>query len=544
MDQTFLANYLEKSLIGVPTIITMTILNQPEILSVMSKINNIDEITIENKLRGFLGADMLNDKSTIILVPLLCSLMYKNDIFPIFINDILTDLNITGVTVEELKNNSENLINLLLENYKGGKKGGANFGQMLRVLGQIAFVINVVMYDNWFIKNSGIPEEYEKATAVLNTVKRAFDTAVAKNVEEKCGYVEVPSILRYLDKYNSNQYQLEHIYQVVVCVSHNTFNINLQNEVFMPENIKNMTFGNVNFEERIKQKGMRQTQAQEMVSNELVSSGYNFDREIIEQEMALISTEIQPVIENIEGNITGLFIYDNETINLEKTKENLMNGVAMTQEQFISLVYPEYKNKKNPIKKNINKGKRSFFASTGEFLMDTTIVMYDMSRGFLEIFKNKPLISTVDITTQYYWIFKDYCRKQLESIEDLQRQTSRDINTFITETERMTQKIFGLIESLKYLIFKNIAAAAIIASWTYNFCLKIRRTVKKHTGQLAIESGQLAIENSSQKSPSGQLRITGGRKKTKKNKRKLRQNRKSRKNKKKNTRKIKKTRKY
>ena len=524
MDQRFLKNYLEKFLIGVPTIITMTILNQPEILSVMSKINNIDEITIENKLRGFLGAYMLNDKSTIILVPLLCSLMYKNDIFPIFINDILTNLNITGVTVEELKNNSENLINLLLENYKGGKKGGANLKQIFSVLSQISFIINVIMHDYWFITNSGIPEVYQKATAVIGKLKRAID--VAQDVEAKCGYVEVPSIVRYLDKYNNNQYQLEHIYQVVVCVSNGNFNQNLESEVFMPENIQKMKFGDVNFEEGIKLIGMQKTQ--EMVSNTLVPSGYKFDPDNFEEQMAWISTEIQPVIQNIEDNVNGLFIYDGETIDLQQTEMQLKRGVAMSQEEFISLMYPQYKKKSSIKKTDINK-EETYFERATEFVKDTSILLYEMSQ---EMLKNKPLISTVDITTQYYWIFQDYCRKQLESIQDLQTQTSRDIKTFITEAERTTKIFFGLIESLKSLIVKNIIAVTIIASWIYNFFLK------KNTGQLAIESGQLAIENnSSQRSPSNQG--TGGRKKTKKNKRKLRQNRKSRKNKKNNTRKTK-----
>ena len=107
---TIISNYLENSLISIPTITSHTIIKQPKIIQIMREINNIDFPILEEKIKGFFN-NAVNDNFEIIQVLLICSLMYKNDVFPQFIFDILTELGFSqGLTVQELKQNSENLI--------------------------------------------------------------------------------------------------------------------------------------------------------------------------------------------------------------------------------------------------------------------------------------------------------------------------------------------------------------------------------------------------------------------------------------------------
>jgi hypothetical protein len=109
MDNNIVNDYLAYSNISVPTIVTYTILKQPEIITIMNKINKIDVSILERKISNFIGNNILNDESSIVLIIFLCSLMYKNNIFPQYINDILKQLNINNVSVQELQENSENL---------------------------------------------------------------------------------------------------------------------------------------------------------------------------------------------------------------------------------------------------------------------------------------------------------------------------------------------------------------------------------------------------------------------------------------------------
>lgn len=524
-----LNNYLEDSLISVPTIVSYTIINNSEVLLSLVKINNIDEATIENKLRSYLGPEMLNDKSSIILVPFLCCLMYKNDIFPKFISDILTILNITDVTIKDLKSNSENLVNILLENYTGGrKKGGANFKQIFNVLLQISFVIWYVLYDYYIITNNLIPDTYNKSKSIIQTIQTS--TLILKNMKEKCSYVKIPDMIRYLDKYFLNDYDVENIYRAVICVANRHFDENLQTNIFIPQNMEITNF-NVRFDE-IRQIGIQKTE--EIVSTSLVPADYNFDEktqitnfidpEKLKEQMVLINTQIQPVIQNIEQNIDGLIIYDGETIDLDKTKTQLLRFKNMQEEEFFDLMYPE--GKESVISKKTDRE-----LTLLEFATDTINLLFTMSKTIIENPVSK--ITALDISKQYYWIIQDYCTQKLRDIEDLQTTSQRNVEDFIKKANRTKQNILDLIQTLKWLIPGNIHMICILASWIYNFSLKIKKTITKSrptTENLSIENNN-AIENSS-----------GGRK-TKKNKRKIRQNRKTRKNKKNNTRKLKK-RKY
>jgi hypothetical protein len=491
MDKIIINDYLAYSNISVPTTITYTILNQPEIITIMNKINKIDVSILERKITNFMGKNVSNDKSSIVLISFLCCLMYKNNIFPQYIYDILKKLNINDVSVEELRQNSENLINILLDNSKGGgKRGGANFNIIFGTLLNIGFVLVITILDYYYITNQTIPKIYEKATQIVQKT-----ISISQNMEN-CEYIQIPPTIRYLDKYNKNGWNIELIYRTLTCVANSNMNQYLQDELFIPRNIQKsnlmITFSDI-------EKESKQIM-EETVSRELVPPGYKFDentesikslvnQEEFQKQMDVLNTQLQPVLSKIDYTIDNLNVYNEEgKLDLDKTKQKLIIYEKMPEEELLGLLYPkpEIISKK---KKYTNEA--SIISDVYEFTKDTFSLLYHVSKTAAEETEN---ISAIDITKQWIWVLKDYFVKKIRDIEDIQTKTKRDITDFITEANRTKENILDFLNVLKWLIPANIYMMAIIARWIYSLTNRIMNK-NRNSNTLSIESGKLAIED-------------------------------------------------
>jgi hypothetical protein len=499
MDSNQIINdYLAYSNISVPTKVSLTILKQSEIITIMNDINKIDVSILERKISDFIGNnELLKDESSIVLITFLCCLMYKNDIFPQYIYDVLKEMNITDVSIEELKQNSENLINMLLGNsIGGGKKGGANFNVIYGALWNISFVLIISLYDYYYLTNKAIPKIYEKA---INIVSETI--SISQNMNN-CEYIQIPPTIRYLDKYVINKnFGVENIYRSLSCIANRDMDNYLQDEIFMPQNIQKSNFAVVFSDIEKKSKQI----TEDIATHSLVPEGYNFD---VQQQIVLLNTQLQPVLSNIENTMNELMVYkdlDNENLDLDKTMVQLKRYEEMSEDELLNLLYPQ-----TDIisKKKTGMSETSIIANAYEFAKDTFSLLYYTSQKVAEETGN---INAIDITKQWIWIFKDYIVQKIRDIEDIKRKTDRNISDFIKEANRTKENILDFLNVLKWLIPANCYMIAIISSWIINFINKIKNRSNKDT----IESSQLAIENGNFIDND----IRGG--KSKKNKRKI-----------------------
>jgi len=506
-------DYLVYSNLSVPTTITYTILKQPEIITIMNKINNIDVSILERKITNFTGDNVLNDKSSIVLISFLCCLMYKNNIFPQYIYDILKKLNINDVSIEELRQNSENLINILLDNSKGGgKKGGANFNVIFGKLLNIGFVLIVLIvlrldYYLFMRLKKTIPKTYEKATQIVETVIN-----LSQNMEN-CDNIQIPPLISYLNKYSDNKWNIEYIYSILTCVANGNMNQYLQDELFIPGNIQqsNLMVAFSDIQEQNKEI-MAQT-----VSQQLVPTGYRFDenkslvnQDEYQKQMVALNTQLQPVLSKINSIISTLEVYnDKGTIDFDETMKNLVKYQNMPDEELLNLICPQ---SEIISKKKTNKNEASIISDVYEFTKDTISLLYYLAKTVsAEAESDSENISAIYITRQWVWVLKDYFVKKIRYIEDIQIKTKRDITDFIKEVNRIKINLFDSFNLLTWLIPLNIFIIKIISSWVY---ILTNRIINKNSNTLPIESGRLAIEPP----------LKGG--KSKKNKRKKRNTRK------------------
>jgi len=498
MDSNQIINdYLAYSNISVPTKVSLTILKQSEIITIMNDINKIDVSILERKISDFIGNNELKDESSIVLITFLCCLMYKNDIFPQYIYDVLKEMNITDVSIEELKQNSENFINMLLDNsIGGGKKGGANFNVIYGALWNISFVLIISLYDYYYLTNEAIPKIYEKA---INMVRETI--SISQNMNN-CEYIQIPPTIRYLDKYVINKnFGVENIYRSLSCIANRDMDNYLQDEIFMPQNIQKSNFAVVFSDIEKKSKQI----TEDIASHSLVPEGYKFD---VQQQIVLLNTQLQPVLSNIENTMNELMVYkdiDNENLDLDKTMVQLKRYEEMSEDELLNLLYPQ-----TDIisKKKTGMSETSIIANAYEFAKDTFSLLYYTSQKVAEETGN---INAIDITKQWIWIFKDYIVQKIRDIEDIKRKTDRNISDFIKEANRTKENILDFLNVLKWLIPANCYMIAIISSWIINFINKIKNRSNRDT----IESSQLAIENGNFIDND----IRGG--KSKKNKRKI-----------------------
>jgi hypothetical protein len=534
-------DYLENSSINVPTIITYTMLRQPEIVKIFNKINDIDITTLERKTTNFIGKDVLKDESDIILIVLLSTLMYKNDVFPQFIYEILNKLNVTSVSVQELKQNSENIINMLLNNSTGGGQKGGNFAAIVSVLFQIAWVL-ITIETNYYYVSRTIPvfqEAYKRGSDIYQVVKSVG------NMGQECGNMVMPPEMRYIDKYFISQFykgDLENVYKTITCIANKHANQYLQDEIFMPENINDFV---VNFSEIVQQ-------GEEVVSNALVPVDYKVasnalvpvDSKVVsnalvpvspkvisnavnvQMQITQLNTQLQPVKTNIENTMNELIIFDGPKIDFDKTNQTLIKYGEMSEEDLFYLFYP----KTELVSK---KSENSIFSVLGayEFAKDTVGLFASMTKIAID---ETGGVNAIYVTKQYIWIFKDYCIKKKRELEDIRTKTGRQVEDFIKEADRTKQNINDFFDVLPRLIMLNSGAGGIIILFICQlfFKTKGKKNLAIGNGTIATGNGTLAIKDNVPNEDRYENLLRGGKKihktrktkksyKTRKNKRKI-----------------------
>ena len=113
--------YLNITGFSVISLISIAIEEQPDIITNFEKITQMDAITLQTKVKQFMNNNPIYDEPyNVIMTIFLSNLMYKNDVIPELVKDILFKLDISDITIEELKQNSKNLIDNLLSSVKSG----------------------------------------------------------------------------------------------------------------------------------------------------------------------------------------------------------------------------------------------------------------------------------------------------------------------------------------------------------------------------------------------------------------------------------------
>lgn len=504
-----LDNILDNSILSITSIITYTMFKEPHILEIMNNINEIDPSVLDSRLKSFFNNDIQSklDTSQIIF---LCTLMYKNDIFPTFIFNTLNKLGaLQGLTIQDLKNNSENLIDLLLSKTKGGvQKGGADFMKIMSILYQISFILAVIMFDYYYFSHTIWSKIQDKGTKIMESV------SILKDGSETCNNINVPDSLIYYNKYfavrdSEEDNNLLNTYKIISCVANKWMNNYLLDEVFTPEQFKQ---GNLQTEysnalvlfDKEKQKI---TTDVSLVPSKVSSN---------EVTIQVIQNQILPIGQNAENILNGLIIYgETNKQNIETTKTELQKYIDMNNDQLLEMlrknIYQQTK-----IEEKISNP--TTFGRASEFASDSYLLLRNL---FNTATKEGNGISfdnmAFDITKSYARIIKDFCKQQLRNIEDLQTKSNRKLEDFVLESERLLEDLQHFIRYLPYLYAANIKAAGIIIAYISILINKIVR--KKPESLLAISNEQLAIDNK------------GGRSRKYRKIRKTRKNKKNRTNK-------------
>lgn len=431
---TIISDYLDNSLISIPTITTHAMIEQPEIIQIMKEINNIEFSILKEKTKGFFN-NAISNEIDIIQVLLICSLMYKNNVFPTYIFDILTELGLSqGLTVQELKQNSESLIDLVLSKTRGGGQRGGQFDIIIKTLLKIA-VICLAVYRDYFFYHASfqvVKKIKDEGTKAIDTVK-----LLTGDSEKMCN-IEVPNRLIYFDEYFAGHFVSENvdlvkIYKISSCVANRWMD-----EVFISQEDK--------------------SRLQEKYSNALML----FEGQLVSVEDEQLMAQLQPIQENTANIFGELVLYDETQaqINIEKIKTTLEKYSRMTEFQLSNLLNPNLQ--KKPEKRE--KGSKFSF----KFALDSFNILREEVSSFKEDI-------AFDLTTTVTRMIQDYAREQLIKIEDLQRESRRNLEDFVRVNTRLIQDILDFINLLPRILLLNTMAIGFILDFLQKLYKKVRR---------------------------------------------------------------------
>jgi hypothetical protein len=466
--------YIDATNISIPSLISFAIIKQPEIIVKMTKINDIEFSVLQTKVKQFMNNNPFFDNpQNVIMTIFICNIMYKNDIVPKLIHDILSELN-SNVTIEELKQNAESLINALTTSVKKGGQKGGNFSSIISHLTAIGYVIFVVSVDYWYI-NQNIEifvKDYNKALSYYKSISNINP--------EKCNYIEIPEYISLLDDWNPKwENKISEIYKYTKCIANKDFNKYFY-EHSISEKITNITAEINKVKNDTSTALVPVDSSTALVPFGLKSTEFN----------ALISVRFNPTV--IESEFKYKMTNDGMWFDKEDTIEQLDNYINMDLKDLHNILFPK-SNKINDetINNKINDETinneivDSFWGNTWENTINTGMRMINMVKKTVS-----PLELIYQETEIIRRIFKDIKRQ----VEDAHIKIQRDVEDTISDVNSIINRISGLIRTFIIIAGMNYRGFSVIGYYFNKMFKKLKfKSEKTDNFELAIKNGPLAV---------------------------------------------------
>lgn len=414
-NNLFIQNLTNDLSIAVPTLITLAIQEQPEIINIINQISQMEQPDLQKTVKEFMNnVSLFDDYLNIVLTVYLSTLMYKNDIFPNFIHSILVETGTTDITIEELKLNSETLIHMLINKQTNNIKGGnpfKNFIKILTSLWPIAFVILTICIDYHYVFNPKLQQLYQKASNIYTTL------SLVANPDKDCGYVEIPQYLVIFDKYNP-QWNSSRYYKAIKCISQKKMNDYLESHPDFTYTYPEMEI--------------------EMFSKDIVVN------ELVPVDASKMTTEIAIVRDKFSDMSNLIVVYDETGVfNIKKSIAKLNKYIGMSDEEIINHLYPQDTIIERPDSSN-----------GVEMLKDAWSIIVALFKDV----KQGGISPSFSIETSLIRTFKHYCIDKKRELEDISRATQRQIEDYIIDVTETFQDITDFLALLPWLFSINSMA--------------------------------------------------------------------------------------
>jgi len=461
LNNDVIKEYLNFTGLSVMSLITIAMTEQPDIIKNFEKINKMDATILQTKVKQFMNNDPLfDDQYNVVITVFLSNLMYKNNIIPELVYDTLVKIGSSNVMLEELKQNSQSLINSLTSSIQIGGSWFTVFTKLISV-GTVLFT---AVLDYSFIQHN-IPvfeETYKDALSIYERV------AEAKESYEQCGYIPIPATIEMLDRMllmvdkNAGENDYTKIYRMIICVSNGHLNKYLkENPDFLKTDVEEFSD--------------KASKALIPYGNLVIDNTYSKDLIVLERYLDIA-----------DDMLGSMIIYDKDTdnpvINIDKTSTNLKHYATMPPEELARMLKTQAdENQKAKIVTSSPSSVKNLISS---FFTATSADMFDLGLFLIDkVFEAGP-VPAVNIIDSYIFMIQDFCKKKFRELEDFQRESERNLSDFLTKVYRTIQNIRELIKMLRILIWLNGIASVIILNYCRNIFIKFK----------ALRRGQSELE--------------------------------------------------
>ena len=449
--------YINKTSFSPTSLISIAIAKQPNIVTNFEKINKIDAITLQTKVKNFMDDDTLfNDQFKVIITVILSNLMYKNDIIPELVYDILIQLDETNITIDELKDNSQRLIDSLVGNLNDEQKGGG-FGNIIGSLFSIGIVIYTTVL-NYSLFTHIKPVVETTISDVLITSNTLMDTHKFLTAsDETCSDIPTPEILKAIDTIGMSDFKMARIYELLVCISNGRLNsILTEKPEFIEKDIPEFT----------------EQFAYTATSKALV------EYRIQDKELVVLGR----YLDTLDGILGGLIVYDgtpNESnINVDQTLANFKHIASMPSSE-LSIMIQE-----SPQKANTNINPLSFKDILSNILSASSNDIITFGYMVADKLMNTKRVLAINIIDSYIYTIQDFCTQKVREIEDLKLTSERKLADFLKKVFRAIANLREFIRVAQHLIWLNGIACSIII---YYSRIMFKKVMDLRRGQQAIE---------------------------------------------------------
>lgn len=469
---------------GIMTLISYTLINNPEIFNVINKILSTDAKILAQKLNTFFEEDIepLDGYSIIYL----CTLMYNNDIMPNYICNILKELDVE-ISKNELQTNANNFINFIIKNQTvGGEKSNA-FKNIFSTLKQISLLLTVIVilyFEHTFFTQNLMPTFQKTSSTVINYYDRL--NTVLKDMPS-CQNIPIHPMAAYIGKYGITNF--DKLFQIANCLAINRINNPVidsmisSRESYSPINTEKYTsfalvpIGHV-FEENYPEKYKEDFRK----DLDLVANNEEMVPKVIEKTNEL-SVKVYKFIKTAVPNV------DSKAA-LDKYMENIRQLSEMPTSELELLLFPNAE--EFEIKVDSNYDENSVLKSKLLYAFDFASDTVKLGLNVFTTAKSKGMsVEAINPLKSYIWTLQKYLKMEYRRLEDIKKQTEREFEDIRTEISQIIQNGMDLIYILPWLIFINSIVSSILG---YFSCL-VYYKLYQNKGQRAITNGEQKLNN-------------------------------------------------
>jgi hypothetical protein len=476
---------------GITTLISYTLITNPDIFNTLNKILSIDSKILQQKLDTFFEQDIdpLDGYSIIYL----CTLMYNNETMPNYICNILEKLEI-NISKSELQTNANNFINFIIKNKTiGGEKSNA-FKNIFVILKQISlFLIAVViLYFEYTYFNQNLIPTLQETSITVNNYYNRLDTVLKELTS--CQNMPVNPMASYIGKYGITKF--DKLYQIANCLS-----LNRENNPVIDDMIRSRDAQHIN----------KEKYTEMYPSFALVPIDYVFEenypakyKEDFKKDLDLVTNNEKMLPQIIQKtNELTVKVYEiikkdvpsiDSRASLDTYMENIKGLSEMPASELERLLFPNTQEFEIKVDSNNNDESnfKSKLSSAFEFVTDTV----KLGMNLINTAHSKGInVKAVNPFNAYIWTLQKYLKIEYRRLEDIKTKTERDFEDMRTEISRIIKNTLDLINYLPWLLFFNTIVTSILVHFSYVVYYKLYLNKNENREQPAIENNGFAIED-------------------------------------------------